>query len=147
MPASLAPKFPGKAGEELFTALGATLRNEKLDAAFRAMALSLPTEGELGLTLNAEGKKIDPDAVYAARHKTRLAIAKTLRDGLTKAHAKLANLSGTATDGVSMGKRSLKNLCLHYLALNGDGKTLAQVFKQVSAKKHDRSNRCAEHVG
>ncbi len=73
LPASLAPRFPGKAGEDLIAALGSTLRNEKLDAAFRAMVILLPSEGELGLALNADGKKIDPDAVHAARRKTIIA--------------------------------------------------------------------------
>ncbi|MBV8548956.1 MAG: aminopeptidase N [Alphaproteobacteria bacterium] len=105
-----------KTADALMDGLRAVLRDEKLDADFRAMVLSLPTEGELGLAQVAGGQKIDPDALVDARKAMMLRIAYALRPDIEHVYGQLKTLSSKATDGVSMGKRSLKNLCLAYLA-------------------------------
>ena len=117
---------------KLTAALGSVLRDAKTDAAFKAMTLALPSEGELGLTLNAAGRKIDPDALIAARKTMIKMIATALRDDFASAFVKLAKLSPSATDGASMGKRSLKNLCLYYRAVSDDKTILDQVFRQAT---------------
>jgi aminopeptidase N len=129
-------KIAPKVLDNLMEALGNVLNDPKIDAAFKAMTLSLPSEGELGLTLNAAGKKINPDILIAARKIMVGYIAKALHNDFAIQHAKLANLSITATDGVSMGKRSLKNLCMHYLAFHNDPKILQTVFKQATTSKN-----------
>jgi aminopeptidase N len=126
-----------RAGDDkLIAALRDTLNNTKLDPAFRAMALALPSEGELGLSLRTDNKPIDPDALMAARKSFVLKIARALQNDLRKTHAKLASLSPKAADGVSMGKRSLKNLCLAYLAADENPATLKQVFAQATRSRN-----------
>ena len=118
--------------ERLVDALGNILRDNKLDAAFKAMCLAIPTEGELGLSLAAEGRPINPDALYETRKTLIKIIADALRTDFGVIGGTLASLSPKATDGVSMGKRSLKNLCLSYRAIGEDEDVLKEVFKQAT---------------
>ncbi len=123
----------GEANEKkLIAALGNVLRDKKLDAAFRAMVLAIPGEGELGLSLRAEGHLIDVDAVFTERKTFVTKIAKALSADFATVHKDLAKLNPKASDGASMGKRSLKNLCLAYMAYTGDKKALAQVAVQAA---------------
>jgi aminopeptidase N len=122
--------------ERLIAALGALLRDKRLDAAFKAMALTLPTEGELGLALAAEGLPINPEDLYETRKALIDIIGAELQEDFEREQAKLASLSPQATDGVSMGKRSLKNLCQYYLAANGDEPALRQAFKQATTSRN-----------
>jgi aminopeptidase N len=45
-------------------------------------------------------------------------------------------VSEHATDGLSMGKRSLKNICLSYLACSGQNAILSTVYKQATMSKN-----------
>ena len=116
--------------DKLIRALRGLVRDQRPDAAFKAMVLALPSESELGLALAAEGKPIDPDALYKARKAMIDSIGAAMRDDFEEIGAKLASLGPRATDGVSMGKRSLKNLCLSYLAARGDDAILRKALKQ-----------------
>ncbi|MFY9287218.1 MAG: aminopeptidase N [Alphaproteobacteria bacterium] len=120
--------------QKLYQALSDVLRDKKLDAAFKAMVLALPSEGELGLAMRAEGKLIDIDALYHARKTMILEIADALRIDLQRTHKVLSSLSADATDGVSMGKRSLKNLCLFYLAAGDNKPGLQKAYQQIAAR-------------
>ena len=122
--------------ETLISALGNVLRDPKLDAAFKAMTLSLPSEGELGLALRAQGVLIEVDALYATRKEMVRHIAKALQSDFRVLHDQLSKISGSATDGVSMGKRSLKNLCLSYLAVSEEKAVLERVYKQATTSNN-----------
>jgi len=116
----------------LIQALGDVLRDTTLDAAFKAMVLSLPSESELGLAQRAAGKFINVDALYEARQTMFKRIAEGLYHEFITMSKKLAHLDPKATDGESMGQRSLKNLCLTYLAARRDEKILSHLFKQAT---------------
>jgi aminopeptidase N len=123
--------------EAFISALSNVLQDKKLDPAFKAMVLSLPGEGELGLALQAQGKPIDIDPLYAARKALIKRIAHDLRDAFETEHARLSkSVRDTAADGATMGRRGLKNLCLSYLASLDDPKILKQVFLQATASKN-----------
>lgn len=122
---------PEKKLQLLTTALGNVLRDPKIDATFKAMTLTLPSENELGLTLVAQGQKIDTDALYQARKKLVLYVAQALHEDFFEIFSRLSTLNPKASDGISMGKRSLKNLCLSYLAISEDPKILRKVYEQV----------------
>jgi aminopeptidase N len=125
-----------KGDGKLIAALGDTLRNPKLDAAFKAMTLALPSEGELGLETRALGGLIDPDALMEARKSFVLKIAHALESDFRTAHKKLQRLSPRATDGASMGMRSLKNLCLAYLSSDENPAALQQAYKQATQSRN-----------
>lgn len=98
-------------------ALRAVLTDAKLDAETRAMTLTLPSEAELGLALKAAGKLIDPVALYETRRRMINALAEGLEPDLWRVYAQIdKSLSEKASDGEARGWRSLKNLCLSYLA-------------------------------
>jgi aminopeptidase N len=118
-------------------ALGNVLRDKNLDAAFKTNVLAMPSEGELGLALQAQGKLIDLDVLYEARKNLVKRIAQKLCADFAITHAQLAKtVKENATDGTSMGQRGLKNLCLSYLAQTGDTKIMQAVFKQATKSKN-----------
>ncbi len=125
---------PSPESENAFiAALGEALRDPCLDADFKAMVLTLPTEAELGLAQKTKGRFIDPDALYEARSQLIKRIAIQLKKDFEKEHKRLSRLvKDTAADGATMGRRSLKNLCLSYLARVGDQKILKTVFTQAT---------------
>ena len=120
--------------DRLTAALGEVLRDGALDASFKAMTLSLPSEGELGLALAAAGKPIDPGALYIARKGLVQFIAEALQPEFERMHKQLRETDPLATDGTTMGLRSLKNLCLGYLAVNEEATILARALKQTASK-------------
>jgi aminopeptidase N len=122
--------------EAFIGALGNVLRDRKIDAAFKSMVLSLPGEGELGLALQARGELIDTDRLYAARKALVKRIGHRLHVDFAFEHARLSKMvSDTAADGVTMGRRAMKNLCLSYLAANEDPKILKQAYRQATSSK------------
>ncbi len=114
---SLKNPKPLELSPKLVAALGRVLCDSRMDAAVRAMTLTLPSEAEIGMAVKISGKPIDPAAVYSRRRETATAIACALREDLWKTHAEItSSLSENSSDGAARGQRSLKNLCLGYLS-------------------------------
>ncbi|MFN3752237.1 MAG: aminopeptidase N [Thiobacillus sp.] len=86
------------------------------DAALAAEALALPGETVLADTVAARGDVIDPDAIFAARLALRRALAQALHPRFEAAWHALAPTRDYAPDGEQVGRRSLRNTCLAYLA-------------------------------
>jgi aminopeptidase N len=121
----------------LVAAMGNVLRDPRLDAAFKAMLLSLPSEGELGLALQARNQPIEVDGLYGARKRMVQFIAQQLQDDFAKTYKQLADtVNPMATDGGSMGMRSLKNLSLGYLSAQDDEKALKIAYAQATTAKN-----------
>lgn len=121
--------------ESYAQALESVLLDEKLDGAFRAMALTLPNESELGLTLVARGQKIDPLSLLQARRQLVKYLSTRLKSSLEKVRAKHSGIDPMAADGTTMGLRSLRNLCLSYLAAHQEEDILKQAYQQATASK------------
>src|SRR5438046_6803069 len=68
--------------EPVVRAIGATLKSNSLDAAFRAEAILLPSESLIADRMDV----VDPDAIHTAREGLRRAIGSTLSDALLAAH-------------------------------------------------------------
>lgn len=103
--------------DSFIESLRKVLKNRRIDAGTKAMTLTLPSESELGLSLLARGKKIDPAKVYKSRQDVICKMATGLSDDLWGTYEKIEDeLSERASDFESRGMRSLKNLCLAYLA-------------------------------
>ncbi|HQU15962.1 MAG: aminopeptidase N [Chromatiales bacterium 21-64-14] len=103
-----------------------TLTSAGLDPAFRAQALTLPSETYVGEFMDV----IDPDAIHAARRSLRVALASRLRGELLRVYRENADTGPYRTDAVSMGRRSLRNLCLGYLMEREDDEALALCVEQ-----------------
>src|SRR5438270_1230089 len=109
--------------EPVIRAIGATLKSNALDPAFKAEAILLPSE-----TLIAERMEVvDPDAIHAARESLRKQIGLALSGELLAAHRS----DGVAGDDLSphaKGVRRLRTVALGLLAGADEGEA-AQLAK------------------
>ncbi|MBW2505298.1 MAG: aminopeptidase N [Deltaproteobacteria bacterium] len=94
-------------------AFRAALTDHEADPALLALALSLPGETELADTMPVA----DPDAVHASRQLLREGLAKQLETEFVAVMNGLRDSSLYQLTPEAIGRRSLKNLCLSYLAL------------------------------
>jgi len=103
-------------------ALRAVLRHPELDAAFKDLALTLPSETYLAEQLQV----VDPQKIHAVRESMKLQLAQALRDDWAWAFEHHQVAGGYSPDAVSSGKRSLANLSLSMLnlAAAADGDTV-----------------------
>ncbi|WP_300973589.1 aminopeptidase N [Sphingomonas sp. LHG3406-1] len=104
-------------------AVGATLRSNVLDAAFKADAIALPGENILIEKLDAA----DPARVHAVREAMRRAIGTRLKDDLSRAYMGASRADPDSLSGEAKGNRRLRGATLSLLAA-GDpalGRSLA----------------------
>ncbi len=96
---------------DFISAYQAILTDSSLDHALRAEALQLPSEADIAeVALPA-----DPEAIYAVREFIYTTLAKALRLDLEALYAELHEMGDYSPDAASIGRRSLKNVCLSYL--------------------------------
>ncbi|WJW74372.1 aminopeptidase N [Thiohalobacter sp. IOR34] len=95
----------------LIEAFARLLDDARADPAFRALALNLPSETYLSEFMTV----IDPDALHRARRELRRQIAKALQDKLLTYYRAHTDDAPYRIDPQSVGRRSLRNLCLGYL--------------------------------
>jgi aminopeptidase N len=99
-----------------FGALIEEARAGRIDHAFAALAMSLPTEADIAREI---GEDVDPDAIYAARKAMRGALGRTHAKALAALHAELACSSPFSPDAAAAGRRALRNVALS-LIVDGD---------------------------
>ncbi len=101
----------------------------RIDPAFAALALTLPSEADLAreMALN-----VDPDAIHRARESLRGALGRAHAEALADLHARAADTSPFSPDAESAGRRALRNVALAmYVAGNAlEGADLA--FRQIA---------------
>ena len=90
----------------------AILDDPTLDPAFRAAALTLPSEAYLGECVH----QIDVDGIHHARQFVRRSLAETLREPLERLYETCKGPSVTGIDSTSIGLRRTKNRALDFLA-------------------------------
>ena len=94
-----------------------TLKDEKIsDDSIRAYALMLPSESTVAKAVDC----IDPPAIHNARKHVKSTIARCVKDDLLRAYNDLTaaiDADGTTfkVDGLSVGRRRLRNVYLAYL--------------------------------
>src|SRR5487761_1980628 len=100
-------------------ALGAVLRaaleGAERDPAFAAELLTLPGESYLA----DQCEVVDVDAIHVAREAARAAVGRDLAADLASLHERLADHGPYLIDGLSIGRRKLRNTALAYLAVVG----------------------------
>ncbi len=100
------------ADQGVIDAARVTLARADADSAFAAEALALP-----GLGVVADRMAIaDHEGVHRARQLMKGAIGTALQSALHDAYARLADAGPYRIDGESIGRRSLRNTCLDFLA-------------------------------
>jgi len=116
------PELPGHLTEAFRT----TLLDGSGDPALLAQALTLPSETYLAEQMETA----DPGAIHRARQFVRKALAEALESELSTVFARNRGAVPYRLDGAEIARRSLKNLCLAYLAAGETPTALAQAFDQ-----------------
>jgi aminopeptidase N len=113
----------GQPSPALLDAMASMLREK--DQIFAAEVLTLPAEAFLAEQMEV----VDPDALHAARNNLRLALARALKEQFLAAYRRLESKGRYIPDAASIGRRSLRNSCLGYLAELGMASLVYQQFQ------------------
>jgi aminopeptidase N len=113
----------------LMASLGAILVDEKLEPAFIALNLVPPSDADIAREI---GHDVDPDAVFAARRKLRVAIGTRHAAALSSTYERMNTGGPYSPDAKSAGRRALKNVCLDLLAVTQDGAAIARALAQYT---------------
>ncbi|MBV2142668.1 aminopeptidase N [Falsochrobactrum sp. TDYN1] len=92
---------------------GSIAFDERLDPAFRALCLTLPSENDIAREM---GQNVDPDAILASRQHMTGAIASAYTDQFTSLYDALRQERAFSPDAAQAGKRALRNVLLDYLS-------------------------------
>ncbi len=95
--------------------LGAVLRDDTLDPAFRALALSLPTEADTAQAIVDAGDVPDPRDIHHAHEALKLHIAQHLQDIMPRIYAEMVVTGTYSPNANDAGKRLLANRVLSYI--------------------------------
>jgi aminopeptidase N len=109
-------------------AMGEVAGNDRLEHAFRAAFLALPSESDVA---QAIGTNVDPEAVHAARETLRAALGKGLRTILERVYAESTPDEPYTPDAKSSGRRSLRQAALSLLTAGKSRFALAKVKEQA----------------
>ena len=95
-------------------AMRSVLLDARLDPAFKALALTLPSESYIAEQLEA----VDPPAIHAARRALQVELAQALRDAWQHAYESNRVEGPYSPDAASAGRRALANLALAMVCLD-----------------------------
>jgi aminopeptidase N len=113
--------------EKLIVALAATLEDASLEPAFVALALALPSEGDIAREI---GRDIDPDAIFRARAALRAEVGTRLAAALETTYERMTVPGGYTPDATSAGRRALRNICLDLMAATAEPEAIARAMRQ-----------------
>jgi len=122
---------------DLAGAYGDLLADADLEPAFRALALTLPTELDIAREL---GQSVDPDAIHAAHLALRTAIARANTAAL-RAASQDQDKGPFSPDAASAGRRALANRALSYLAHCGEPE-----IEDLVAGRFDAANNMTDRI-
>ncbi len=119
----------------LIAAFGEIAADERLEPAFRALALTLPMEGDIAREI---GSNVDPDAVFEARQALQASIGASFKVMFEKQVSGLSDAEPFAPDAASAGKRALKNVLIDYAALAQKSPSLPASHYRAATNMTDR---------
>ncbi len=128
MIADLADGNLPKLDPDFIKAFGAILNDSSLDNAMKARALILPSESILAQNQNP----IDYDGIHLVREFVVHKLAETYQERFKDIYIGLNSLAPYHFDADSVGKRSLKNLCLAYLSFLATPETIGLCIEQFN---------------
>ena len=130
MMAALTAGASGEAvdAEPVIRAIGATLKSNALDPAFKAEAILLPSDTLLADRMDM----VDPDAVHGSRETLRKAIGSALFDDLLAAHRQ-SGASGDDLSPSAKGIRRLRTVALGLIAAADEAKAASLAKAQFDA--------------
>ena len=123
---------PGPLDPDLAAATRSTLADADRDPAFAAEALTLPSEAFLADQLAV----VDVDTIHAAREEIRAALGKVLAAEFETAYRQYEDTGSYRIDGISIGRRALRNACLAYIAAADPGRGAALAMALFDAGRN-----------
>ncbi len=120
---------------KLIEIFGTIAADSKLEPAFRALALTLPLEGDIARDI---GRNVDPDAIFVARNSMIAQIGNANHSRLETALQDMQNRGSFRPDAASAGKRALKNVILDCMALHSGDPALAFSNYSIATNMTDR---------
>ncbi len=123
----------------LITAMRETLDSKTLEPAFAGLALALPSVADIARDI---GKDIDHDAIFAARQTLRRSIGSTLQPRLLEIYDSLSSSAPYSPDAASTGRRTFRNACLDYIAVNPEPAAIALVDAQYRGRRQHDGSAC-----
>jgi aminopeptidase N len=118
---------PPVTNDGLLNALAAIIGDTRLEPAFVALILTVPSEADIAREI---GRDVDPDANFRARTHLRSAIGTALAPQLIKAYAGMHSRAPYSPDSKSAGRRALKNTALDLLCAPDTEEPLARALTQ-----------------
>jgi aminopeptidase N len=113
--------------DALISALARSLDDNRLDPAFVAQVLAMPSESDIAHEI---GNDVDPDAVLAARKALKHTLGEALAARCEKIYERLFSRAPYSPDAASAGRRALKNACLDLVAATGSRPGIERSFRQ-----------------
>jgi len=110
--ANATAEFDPRFAEEL----GRLAGNDALDPAFRALALSLPSETDIAQEI---GRDIDPDAIHAARQALLAFLGRAIGASVAEASARVAPAAKYSPDADNAGRRAFMHAAWGLQAVGG----------------------------
>jgi aminopeptidase N len=101
----------------------------RIDPAFAAQALSLPSEADIAREMAAN---VDPDAIYRARENLRGALGRAHAANLLALHEAMADAAPFRPDAASAGRRALRNGALAMFAAGAAVEGGARAHRQFA---------------
>jgi aminopeptidase N len=111
----------------------------RLDGAFAAQILSLPSEGDIAREME---RNVDPDAIFSARDHLRATLGRAHATMLGRLHDQSASSAPFSPDAASAGRRALRNIALAMIAV-GNAEEGAQRAKRQLAGANNMTERFA----
>jgi aminopeptidase N len=115
----------GEPSAAFIAAARAVLRDA--DPAFVAEVLTLPAESFLAEQMPV----VDPDRLHESRNALRRALARALKEDLSRLYFALFSGKPYSPDARSMGERTLRNVCLAYLGELGESGLAHEQFRRA----------------
>ncbi len=119
---------PARVNPRFVQAAGDAANDGRLEHAYRAAFLSLPSESDVAQAIS---ENIDPEAIHTARMTLRSAFGKILRDMLEDLYERSAPAEPYSPGPESIGRRSLRHAALSLLAVGKSRFGIAKVKEQA----------------
>ena len=128
--------------------LAAVLRDETLDPAFRALALSIPSEDETAQAIVDGGSIPEPLDIHLAHEALKLQISQHLQDITPRIYAEMVVAGDYDPNAADVGKRALVNRVLSYISrIDGGHQAAAQYASADNMTQQQAALACLLHIG
>ncbi len=128
-------------------ALQAALFDDRLDAAFKALMLGLPTESDLAQVQSMHGTPIDPAFVHARRSAFKAALSRQLLPVLRDAYDALPVPAQFSPDPNFAGLRALRNALLDLMLAGNNSGAAATDTVNLAARHFASATNMTDRVG